>query len=84
MSNLSIANYDARKYPLGPPYDGTRGAAYRSWCDVILTALSMYDLKDPDNGVSAGVGRPPDLGSDEEEWDDMVESLLAQCDRCPA
>ena len=47
MSSLSIANYDARKYPLGPPYDGTRGAAYRSWCDVILTALSMYDLKDP-------------------------------------
>ena len=45
--NQNQANYDARKYPLCAPFDGTIGITFRLFADSFLTSLAVIDLKDP-------------------------------------
>ena len=42
----AIASYDARKYPICAPHDGSKGLSFRRFADDFLTNIASYDLKD--------------------------------------
>ena len=41
-----LANYDARKYPICAPHDGTKGLSFRRFAMDFLTGVATIDLKD--------------------------------------
>ena len=41
-----IANYDARKYPICAPHDGTKGLSFRRFANDFITSIATIDLKD--------------------------------------
>ena len=41
-----LANYDARKYPICAPHDGTKGLSFRRFSTDFLTSIATIDLKD--------------------------------------
>ena len=43
----SWSNWDARKYPLCPPFDGEKGLLFKQFKDEFLTAIATIDLRDP-------------------------------------
>ena len=46
MTTLRDANYDARKYVICAPHDGSKGIYFFSFADKFLNGLAMYDLRD--------------------------------------
>lgn len=47
MAGITVqANYDARKYPLCAPHDGTKGLSFNTFQNDFLTAIAIVDLKD--------------------------------------
>lgn len=68
MAGTVVSNYDARKYPLCAPHDGTKGLAFNTFQNDFLTAIATIDLKDPNEnwdlaeclvGVDEGGDVPP-------------------------
>ena len=43
----ALANYDARKYHICAPHDGTKGLSFRRFANDFLTNIATFDLKDP-------------------------------------
>ena len=43
----ALANYDARKYSICAPHDGTKGLSFRRFANDFLTNIATFDLKDP-------------------------------------
>ena len=41
------ANYDARKYPICCPHDGSRGLSFHRFANDFLSGIATVDLKDP-------------------------------------
>ena len=40
-------NYDARKYPICCPHDGSRGLSFHRFANDFLSGIATVDLKDP-------------------------------------
>jgi hypothetical protein len=41
------ANYDARKYPICAPHDGSRGLTFHRFANDFLSGIATIDIKDP-------------------------------------
>ena len=53
--------WDARKHPICPPHDGTRGMKFRRFKNDFLTGLAAWEIKDTNEiyglGTSASAAR---------------------------
>ena len=47
MTTLQDANYDARKYAICAPHDGSKGIKFYIFADKFLNGCAIYDLRDP-------------------------------------
>jgi hypothetical protein len=44
---VTTSDYDARKYPLGPPHDGSKGPKFEIFAQNFLSRIQAVELKDP-------------------------------------
>ena len=47
VASIDDSNYDTRKYPVCPPFDGSKGLKFMRWSDRFLSAIATVDTKDP-------------------------------------